>query len=273
MTDSKMTIIVVSYDGYSDMWEHFFYLKRTNWPDCPFNTILANNTKSFNDSTVRVVNCGDHALWSTRTKIALEQIETEYVCFLLEDYYISEKVDTVSILNVLDIMSKHRIDYYKLLSFSKISTPFFDKKQRIRYIPASLKYGISLQPSIWNRKFFLQMIGNGDYNPWRFELDRICDSEVERNPQKIVGLYDERNLLNICHMAVQGKYIPASLREMKRKGFLIDTSLRETMNLKESIFYSIKRHTKGLVALFPFLRKVGKFLGIESIRERETIKE
>lgn len=268
MREPKMTILVVSCDGYCDMWTHFFHLKNINWPDCPYETVLANNTLPFTIANLKVINCGNDASWSTRTRIALEQIDTEYVCFLLEDYFISERVDTSEISKVLNLMDRENIDYYKLMSFSKILTPYFSRANRIREIPANLRYGISLQPSIWRTSFFLKLVGSEDYNPWKFEIERIMEADASSS-NGIVGLYDERNLLNICHMAVQGKYLPSAIRELRQKGYEVDILERKIMNTHEALIYNLKRNSNLIIKIFPFLRKLGALLGIESIAERE----
>ena len=117
---NNLTILVVSYDGYRDMWNDFFNCKKLNWPDCPYETVLANNIDDFQYEGVRVINCGKDAQWSTRTRKALEAINTKYVCFMLEDFFISKKVETTVIEDVLKTMETNEIKYYKLLSLSKL---------------------------------------------------------------------------------------------------------------------------------------------------------
>ena len=38
--NSDLSIVVVSYDGYSDLWDDFFTLKNQNWANCPYPTYL-----------------------------------------------------------------------------------------------------------------------------------------------------------------------------------------------------------------------------------------
>ena len=53
--NSDLSIVVVSYDGYSDLWEDFFALKNKYWTDCPYPTYLANNIKEFQFMNVNVI--------------------------------------------------------------------------------------------------------------------------------------------------------------------------------------------------------------------------
>lgn len=265
MKDSRLTIIMVSCDDYSDMWSDFFKLKEMNWADCPFETVLANNVKNYQNNSVRVINCGLDAVWSKRTRTALEQIESKYVCFMLEDYFISDKVDTFAICKALNLMDLKGIKYYKLLSFSKIKTPYYDAEDGVRIIPDNLRYGISLQPAIWDREYFLELIGEEDYNPWVFEVRRIEEAKTKEPPFTVLGLYNERNLLNICHMVVQGKYIPNALKKMEKKGYIVDTHKRDLLKGKKLLEHNLKNILEPIITAFPWVRKIGCFIGIESV--------
>lgn len=266
MTSGDLTILIVSYDGYMDMWPMFFKCMHDNWPDCPYEVVLANNEASFEFDKVRVIHCGKDAQWSTRTRKALESISSKYVCFLLEDFFISKTVKTNEIKDVLQTMDSYSVKYYKLMSLSKIKTQYFNKERGERIIPSNLKYGISLLAAIWDRNYFLDLIGKEDYNPWRFEIDRNNEAEVADDT--VCGIYNERNLLNICHMVVQGKYLPSSLKKMKNNGYNISFEARgvhsrffEKKNRLKDVIYPIFRKSS-------FLMKMASFLGFETITNK-----
>ena len=268
VNNKELTILVVSYDGYSDMWNDFFACKKKNWPDCPFETVLSNNEKSFVFDNVRVINCGKNAQWSTRTRMALETIGTKYVCFLLEDFFISQKVDTSVIKDVLTTMDSNNLRYYKLMSLSKITTPYFDKQKGERIISANLKYGVSLLAAIWDREYFLKIIGKEDYNPWRFEIERNLEAETAGFDTSLCGIYNEKNILKICHMVVQGKYLPSAVKKMKSLGFEINTKERGC----HSLFYEKKNELKDTI--YPILRKsralnvLANLIGIDTVTSK-----
>ncbi len=269
MDKKELTILVVSYDGYSDMWPGFFACFRKYWPDCPYELVLANNQKQCPDPDVRVVNCGETAQWSTRTRTALEQIRTKYVCFLLEDFFLSGQVSTAYMEQALELMRTEKIDYYKLLSFSRINTPSYEKNPALRIIPADLPYGVSLLAAIWEREHFLSLIGDGDYNPWLFEARRIEEAKLApRNNDTMVGVFDPANPLHICHMAVQGKYLPDAVRKMRGLGVDVDTRSRPVMAGKEYLKYRMKKLGASLAGKSPFIKKIALKLGFESVSDR-----
>lgn len=250
--NNNLTILVVSYDGYSDMWPDFFNCKKFYWPDCPFETVLANNEMDADYYGVRVIKCGKDALWSNRTRMALEQIDTKYVCFMLEDFYIASKVDNQQIFSALSLMEKENLPYYKLDTFTDIETPLYKDFTYLKCIPANYKYGVSLLTAIWDKEFFLEKIGDGNYNPWKFEVDRNIEAASASND--IVGVYDERDILHICHMAVQGKYLPEAVKFMKRNGYEFLNLNREIMHGMELIKYRLRRCYVITKRKLPFIK-------------------
>lgn len=253
--NNNMTIIVVSCDEYADMWDNFFFCKEKYWPDCPYPIVLANNSIMYKREGVETINCGDESQWSNRTRIVLNQIQTKYVCFVLEDFYFSSSINTEHFESAISLMEKDNISYYKLLSLSKIKTPNYRIIPYLREIPDNLPYGISLMAAIWEKDFFLDKIGNGNYNPWKFEVDRIKE-EKKANGDRIVGVFDDRNILNICHMAVQGKYLPPAVNTMKRKGFCFDFSKREIMPKYSYWMYCFKGLASQWTDKSPLLQKI-----------------
>lgn len=267
---NNLTILVVSYDGYRDMWNDFFNCKKLNWPDCPYETVLANNIDDFQYEGVRVINCGKDAQWSTRTRKALEAINTKYVCFMLEDFFISKKVETSIIEDVLKTMETNEIKYYKLLSLSKFTTPYFNKGKGERIIPANLRYGVSLMAAIWNKDYFMNVVGQEDYNPWKFEVDRNVEIQTAKSSDPICGIYNERNILQICHMVVQGKYIPNAVKRMKRHGYNVNVGERGCQSFSFMLLYSLKQILYPLYVKSKILKRIVELLGIETVSNKNS---
>lgn len=236
---NNMAIVIVSYDGYSDLWNDFFQLLEVNWPDNPFNVYLINNEMQPTIDNVKIVNTAKNAEWSTRARMGLEKIEEKYICLLLEDFYIGSKINTHQVIETLKFIESKKVNYYKLNSFSNIRSRKFENKSHIQKIPSTLHYGISLQAAIWNKEFLLDKIGGGSYNAWQFEIDRI--EEVPSNQDKYLEncFYDNRNILNICHVVVQGKVLPSAVKYFKRKGMSLHSN-REVMKKIDYYFYKSK---------------------------------
>ncbi|MGN4848678.1 hypothetical protein [Bacillus cereus group sp. MYBK134-1] len=264
---NNMAIVVVSYDGYSDLWDDFFQLLNENWGNRTYPTYLVNNTKQPNYTGVKVLNCGENAQWSTRTREAIKSIQEPYICLLLEDYFIGAEVDNNQIKEAINLMEKDKLKYYKLSTFSKIKTEKYKESLHLHNIPGDLEYGVSLQAAIWDKEYLLKLIGDEDYNAWKFEIDRIRETERAKEEVLVGCVFDNRNILNICHGVAQGKYLPPAVKYFEKRGRLLNTNSRPVMTKKEYMYYC----TKGIVSqIIPNKLKNGikvflKFFGFKFV--------
>lgn len=253
MNNKNLTILVVSTDSYSDLWDNFFHCFHKYWSDCPYDVRLVNNLKNINISGVDIYHNSFDAQWSERTRSALMQIETRYICFMLEDFFISSKVDNKQIEEAIKIMEKAQIKYYKLLSLTDFISKPYKSSTYLQEITESYPYGISLMPAIWEKNLFLEKIGKDNYNPWRFEADRLREEKCSNNSSNVIGVFDNRNILNITHMVVQGKYLPPSIKKLQKLGFYFDKNSRETMSYTNFLFYKLKNYIGIKIRKYPFL--------------------
>lgn len=238
--ESKFSIIVNSFDGYSDLLDDFLNLFYLNWKNCPYDIYIANGEKKIDDSRVIVVNSGKNAEWSNRTRNAIKKTNSKYVLLLLDDYFIGDKIDNKEIIDRINFIEKNNIKYYK---FSCDSTNL--KKETcykgfkgIHTIPTDFRYGISLQPAIWERDYLNTLLGDGNYSSWKFEFDRI--NELDKNKKIYKNhVYDDTNIFNILHMVVGGKIILDSFLKLKKKNYTLMTN-RQKMNIIEFLMYKTK---------------------------------
>lgn len=241
MSKKKMAILMVGYDPYIDIWGDFFELYKRNWPDCPYSIYLADNECGYNMDGLKVIHGGKEAEWSRKVQIALEKIEEEYVCLLLEDFYFGSLVDTELIENTLEFIEQEKIKYYKLTTFSKINTPIYKNLDYLHVLPGNLEYAISLQAGIWKKDFLKEKVGTENYNAWKFEVDRI-NEEKQGTKEPMEGcVFDERNILQIQHGVVQGKYLPEVIKYFDKRGYSLNQSKRQVMSFKENVIYKTKR--------------------------------
>ena len=102
---NNVTILVNSCDLYEDAWNPFFILLGKQWPKCPYRILLNTENKSFKYENIEVLNTGDE-VWSKRVINALNTIETEYVLFFLEDFFLMSKVQTDLFDQAVSLMEK-----------------------------------------------------------------------------------------------------------------------------------------------------------------------
>lgn len=268
---TDMAIIVIGFDGYYDLWDDYFTLLNKNWGDRIYPVYLANNTLKSEYKNVSVINCGVDAEWSKKARMAIEQVDEPYICLLLEDFYTGSKVDNNLITETLDFIKHNNIKYYKLKNLSKIKTKHFKNVKHLYNIPGNMSYGISLQPAIWEKDYLLKLLGDGNYNAWKFEYARVAESSKRSNKPLKGCVFDNRNILKIQHGVIQGKYIPAVVKYFKKQNYQLNVSKRTLMTKKEYWTYKFKLVGKQLIPTSykeTIKRQLSKF-GVKYVSDKQ----
>lgn len=234
MSNKNIAVYVSSYDGCADLWNVFFNLFDKFWTDCDYPIYLINNEREYVHSKVQVLHTGEEINWFHRTIKSLEQIEEEYVVFLLEDYFLSKRVNNIDVAEIVDFMQKEDVYFYML------SKRAGQPEEQIRYsVDATTRYVVSLQPAIWNRKKLLEILYEiGGKTPWDFEL--YFSEKYKGKSGTVEGVfYDTRDILGYKNGVLRGKWIPDTLRFYKRLGIEIEIGSREILPFKTVLKYKV----------------------------------
>lgn len=264
----KISLLIIGFDPYKDVWDHYFDLLNKYWSDRP-QTYLATNVLTPNYQNVIAIPAGEDAEWSKKVNVALAEIKTPYVILLLEDFFTTEPVENVALEELLDCIIKNQIKYCKLLNQSKIKGDVFDNKKYLRVIGSSEEYGISLQPAIWEKDFLLTMVGTENYNAWIFELNQV--KHKKQNSNGIDCIADKRNILKITHAVVQSKYLRKAVRVFAKQNYPLNIEKRPMMSFKENFKYRLKCAVAEIMPkkLRPFFKKIGKLIRIDYVSDRQ----
>lgn len=105
----KVTILVNSCDLYEDAWDPGFKLFEIQWPNCPYDFVLNSETKKYSGEVenVRTVCYSKKCTWTERFKYVLEQIDSPYVLFTLEDYFLLNRVNTEVFEQAVSVMDSN----------------------------------------------------------------------------------------------------------------------------------------------------------------------
>lgn len=172
MEDSRCSVLLSSCDKYEDAWRPFFFFFNREWRNCPYQIYLNTETKGFSieGKQLYVLNSGECTLsWSLRLKKALQRIKTEYVLFLLEDFFMLDKVNQEEINRCLDIMDEnHKIS---VIDFECAKSGEGEPCEYEGYCRRNLNsmYFLNCQASIWRRKDLIRFLSPYE-SPWQFEI-------------------------------------------------------------------------------------------------------
>ncbi len=253
--NNKLTILGVFYDGYEDLWIDFVNLINKNWPDNPFELVIANQTYCSSASpykNVTFINAGSDAEFSKKIQLAIKEIKTEYVLVLLEDFFVSKKILTDSILKIIDFIQTNKIVYYTMPIPSFITTKekkLFNKVEGVYRLSGKKEYVLNCQPAIWKKDFLSLCVGNYNYNAWIFEGVYSKKDFIRTQPILENCVADYRNPLHILHGAVQGKIVRKTKSQLKKEGYDLTTN-RQCLSVGQTIRISFKNLLSRLVYLF-----------------------
>ena len=265
---NDISLLIIGYDPYVDVWNHYFYLLNKYWPNRP-TTYLATNVLKPEYNGVNVLQIGENAEWSFKVSKALDMIDSEYVVLLLEDFFTTYKVDEQYFINLVNIIKSNNIDYCKLLNQSKIKGEKYMHYKNLHIIPKNDGYGISLQPAIWKKTFLKDTVGDGNYNAWIFEFNQVKNKK--QNSSGVNCIVDDSNPLEITHAIVQRKYLRKAVKVFKKQGYKIDISERDRLTILNNFKYNLKCIVseycpKKFVKL---AKQIGKLMGVDFVSDRQ----
>ena len=236
-------MLVLSCDGYSDLWEDFFNLRDKYWADCPFKWYIVTESKNYVRNDVEVIKCGKDCNWSGRFRKAIEMIDSQYYGIFLEDYFITEKVNNEIIEDLLRVMEQNQVTFLNTSDVFRNIIGMKNKEyfnEHLIVIPNNKPYGISTESGIWEKNFILNKLGEKDCSAWQFEIDRVNESKT---PEGLGGfnLCDDRMPfhVSVLPVVIQGKIFPAARRYFKKQGYELLTQ-RENMSIKQVVIFNLK---------------------------------
>jgi len=227
------TVLVASCDKYADLLRPFSALWRKFWPDCPFETVLVTETQPAQSLCFdRIVACGKGGTWCSRLVTALEQIETDYVLMLCDDYYLEQPVDTARILTRLDQAKRFDAVDLRMVPNPVTKIPF---REDLREYRKNTAYCISTLAGIWNRAF-LRRLALGKNSIWEFE--RLGSFEVGNETRPILGTPTrEFPFVDAVH---KGCWESFGVKVMRDNGIEVDFSKRGLPPLKTRLVEGLK---------------------------------
>jgi hypothetical protein len=158
----NLTILVGTCDAYSQVWQNFEICLKKYWP-YDTRVVMAGETK---DGPFETVKCGKKP-WADRINETLQCIDTDYLFFLLDDYFLCYQYPLEKVEKYLKDMTTHNMNRLQI-SRSAYQTYRSHNWDYLSLAPYS-DYIFSLQPSLWRVNWVKDYLMPG-FSPWDFEL-------------------------------------------------------------------------------------------------------
>lgn len=243
---NKAVLLVSSCDYFSDCWEPFIHSFIKYWPDCKWPMyIISNNNDIPCPNGIQFIKVGEDKLFASNLKNAIKQIDSEYIIYLQEDYFLNMMVNNDAIEKHISYCIDHNIDYLRL------GPPYLNGHiiDNI-YIQNSLrqKYALCLQAAIWKKDSLEKLLIEG-WSGWDFEY-RIQDYAIKNGIDlNILSLRNNTKNIGINYVtgtAVRkGKWTLSGYKFLANEGF---SDLLSRRKVEGYIFFHLQE-ANGLFKL------------------------
>lgn len=185
---SEITILINSCDLYKDAWEPFIKLFYIQWNDCPYP--IAINTESieyngeYSENVKTFFSPNKDITWSGRLRSCLEKIETEYVLFILDDYFVQNPVAVDVFEHAHELMRNNKSIGMAALSYGASNVEdgnFEDEFFYSRII--NKKNKIWCRINLYRKDYLLKIIRDHE-TIWEFE--QYAAFRAEKLPYSII---------------------------------------------------------------------------------------
>lgn len=255
---NNYTILVNSSDGFEDCWFPFFSLFKKYWPNYNGEVYLNTEFKEYVHDGISIKstkansnNIESKLSWSECLIIALNQINTPYVLYLQEDYFINKVVDNEIINEFVEKMiNDENIKYLGLTNFGNYP-PFmnYDEDIRLKEVSKNSRYRISTQAGLWRKETLLSYLRKEE-NGWMFEIYGTW--RASRRNELFLTLnneiyIDNNNIINYVHTGIiKGKWHEAMPYIFKINGLKMDFDKRGFYKEKNVLMRKIETFRKLL---------------------------
>lgn len=200
--------------------------------------------------------------YSERLLYALESVDSKNILIILDDDFVTKEFDCENFKELILIIDEEKIDYCKLVgaptSRDKVKPKIKVNGKSLYKINPLKHYGMSLQPSIWNKDLIVELARSGCRNgPTAWDLEISC-RELQRKDELVMRTFNS-NLLSIKNAIIQGKLFPYTNKILKRNGF--QPLEGKKMPLHSYVWYKLKAKVLSHLPFRSLLKKIGKKFG------------
>lgn len=168
------TLLVSSYDGGEDLWEGFFTGLTRQWPELDLPIVLNTESKSYSfpGLDIRTLGLypdgGKDIPWGKRLQETLKRIDSEFVLFFLEDFWLEGPVDDAFFRRCLRWMREN--PDVANLSFRPTPGPNLQdgRFERFERRPRNGEYLFNCQAALWRRERLISFLRPFE-SPWDWE--------------------------------------------------------------------------------------------------------
>lgn len=226
--NKNLTMIINSCDKFSDLWDIHVQLLEEHWQDRNIRSIISTDKKTNKKyHNIEIINSKENDEITSRLAYVLSKIDSEYVLITLDDYFLTKKIDTKEIYNLVDYMKTNSIDYIRMFK-DPSSHKKINKQLKLYKLDLKYNYEVNLYPGLWNKNFLLKTI-NKELNAWQYEVSL---TKIARDTNAVC-LMTKKKVFPILDVIRKGKLLHKANNYLKKRCLCLPT--RELISRKEEI--------------------------------------
>lgn len=244
----ECTALINTCDTYSDSWTGFFQLLDIQWPDFQLDIVLNTETKefTFSDFNIRTIHFQgkEKMAWGERLIETLKRIDTKYILFFLDDFYLTDKVRVYEIEKCYNYMEENsNIVYFSFFPVEDTDNKISEKYIGFEKRPQRGKYRYNCQIALWNREKLISSLRRHE-SPWEMELygsirSRRCNDEFYTLSAKVSPIFCYQN----GGVIMRGRWYLSRVVPLMEK-YLLDIDLTERESYEDYLMVEHKRKRK-----------------------------
>ena len=173
--NNSIPLIVSSCDQYSDLWQPFFTLVSKNWAGFDRKVYLCTDSKTFEYEGFDL-NCPLrmplNSTWSARLLTLLDQIDDEFILFMLDDFWLKTQVDVDRLMRYEKIMMDNsNIGFICLIHQldPSVDNPVSSIYPDLIVYGQNTPYRVTTQAGLWHKDYLRSLLRKYE-SAWWFEM-------------------------------------------------------------------------------------------------------
>ncbi len=226
-------VLVSSCDRFFDAWRPFAGFWRRHWPTAALRwpVYLIVNELAVRSDWLTPLAVGRDKGWSDNLRLVLGRIESDYLLYLQEDYFLTAPPDAHWLEEMLDRMKAGHVDLLCLRAMppgygAEEWPPVGDGDNRLSKIPEGSPWRGRLQAAFWRRESLLGALRDGE-SAWDFEANA---GERLRGLRAwtVAGEEGDKALPYLSSAIVRGLWTPDARQLCAEQGIAIEPDWRGT---------------------------------------------
>lgn len=171
MLMDNCSLVVSSCDKYETAWYPYFELIKKYWKDRPKKIYLITETKIYTHEGFDIIciNAGTKCTWSERLYRCLSLINSKYIIFSLEDFYLLGKVKSSQLEKCYEWMEENsEIAVCRLAVSNDRRLKRCAQYDHFYIAENDIGYRLDTQFALWNREVLISFLDLSE-SPWQFE--------------------------------------------------------------------------------------------------------